>query len=35
MPCPGPFNFSSFADYDYDFCLLPDPDVGPSVRDAE
>ena len=27
MPCPGPFHFSHIADYIYDFCLLPDPDV--------
>ena len=28
MPCPGPFNFSHSVDYMYDFCPLPDPDVG-------
>ena len=26
--CPGPFHFSYSVDYIYDFCLLPDPDVG-------
>ena len=31
MPCPGPFHFSHIADYIYDFCLLPDPDVGLSI----
>ena len=31
MPCPRPFHFSRIADYIYDFCLLPDPDVGLSV----
>ena len=31
MPCPGPFHFSHIADYIYDFCPLPDPDVCPSV----
>ena len=31
MPCPGPFHFSHVDDYIYDFCLLPDPEVGPSV----
>ena len=31
MPCPIPFHFSHIADYIYDFCLLPDPDVGLSV----
>ena len=37
MPCPRPFHFSRIADYIYDFCLLPDPDVGLSVLvcDAE
>ena len=28
MPCPRPFHFSHIADYIYDFCPLPDPDVG-------
>ena len=31
MPCPGPFHFSYSVDYIYDFCPLPDPDVGISV----
>ena len=31
MPCPGQFNFSHIADYIYDFCPLPDPDVGLSI----
>ena len=31
MPCPGPFHFSYSADYIYDFCPLPDPDVGLSI----
>ena len=31
MPCPGPFHFSHIADYIYDFCPLPDQDVGLSV----
>ena len=31
MPCPIPFHFSRIADYIYDFCLLPDPDVGLAV----
>ena len=31
MPCPRPFNLSHIADYIYDFCLLPDPDVGLSI----
>ena len=31
MPCPGPFHFSHIADYIYDFCLLPDPDIGLSI----
>ena len=30
MPCPGPFLFLS-VDYVYDFCPLPDPDVGLSI----
>ena len=30
-PCPGPFHFSHSVDYIYEFCLLPDPDVGPSI----
>ena len=28
MPCPRPFRFSHIADYIYDCCPLPDPDVG-------
>ena len=31
MACPGPLHCSHIADYVYDFCPLPDPDVGPSV----
>ena len=31
MPCPGPFHFSHNVDYIYEFCPLPDPDVGPSI----
>ena len=32
MPCPGPLRFFSFSgDYIYDFCPLPDPDVGLSI----
>ena len=31
MPCPGPFHLSHIADYVYDFCPLPDPDVGLSI----
>ena len=31
MPCLIPFHFSHIADYIYDFCLLPDPDVGLSI----
>ena len=31
MPCPGPFHFAYSVDYIYDFCLLPDPDVGLSI----
>ena len=31
MPCPGPFHFSYIVDYIYDFCPLPDPDVGISI----
>ena len=31
MPCPGPFHFSHSVHYIYDFCPLPDPDVGPFV----
>ena len=27
----GPFHFSHIADYIYDFCPLPDPDVGLSI----
>ena len=28
VPFPGPFHMSHIADYIYDFCLLPDSDVG-------
>ena len=31
MPCPEQFHFSHIADYIYDFCPLPDPDVGLSI----
>ena len=31
MPCPRPFHFSYSIDYIYDFCPLPDPDVGLSI----
>ena len=31
MSCPGPFHFSHSVHYIYDFCPLPDPDVGPSI----
>ena len=31
MPCPGSFNFSHSVQYVYDFCPLPDSDVGPSI----
>ena len=31
VPCPGPFHFSHSVDYIYDFCLLPDPNVGLSI----
>ena len=31
MPCPEPLHFSHIADYMYDFCPLPDPDVGLSI----
>ena len=31
MPCPGPFHFSYSVDYTYDFCPLPDQDVGLSI----
>ena len=31
MPCPGPFHFSYSVGYIYDFCPLPDPDVGLSI----
>ena len=36
-PCPGQFHFSYSIDYIYDFCPLPNPDVGLStfVRDDE
>ena len=30
-PCSGPFHFSYSVDYIYDFCPLPDPDVGLSI----
>ena len=37
MPSSGPFHFSYSVDYIYDFCPLPDPDVGLSsfVCDVE
>ena len=31
IPCSGPFHFSHSVDYIYEFCPLPDPDVGPSI----
>ena len=31
MPCSGPFHFPHIADYVYDFCPLPDPDVDLSI----
>ena len=31
MPCPEPFHFSHIVGYIYDFCPLPDPDVGLSI----
>ena len=31
MPCPGQFYFSYSVDYIYDFCPLPDLDVGLSI----
>ena len=31
MPCPGPFHFSYTVDCIYDFCPLPDSDVGLSI----
>ena len=31
MPCPGPFHFSHSVDYIYEFCPLPNQDVGPSI----
>ena len=31
MPCPGPYHFFYSLDYIYDFCPLPDPDVGLSI----
>ena len=31
MPCLGPFHFSHSVDYIFDFCPLPDPDVGLSI----
>ena len=33
MPCQGPFNFSYSVDYD--FCPLPDPDVGLSIFECD
>ena len=31
MPCPGSFHCSYSVDYIYNFCPLPDPDVGLSI----
>ena len=31
MPCPGPFLFPHIAEYIYDICPLPDPDVSISI----
>ena len=31
MPCSGTFHFCHIADYIYDFCPLPDPDVAISI----
>ena len=31
MLCPGPLQFSHSVDYFFEFCPLPDPDVGPSI----
>ena len=31
MLCPEPLRFCHIADYVYDFCLISDPDVCPSV----
>ena len=31
IPYPGPFHFYHSVDYIYEFCPLPDPDVGPSI----
>ena len=31
MPCPGLFHCSHSVDYIYDFCPLPDQDVGLSI----
>ena len=31
LSCPGPFHLSHSVDYIYDFCPLPDPDVGFSI----
>ena len=31
MPCLGPFHLSHIADYIYDCCPLPDPDVSLSI----
>ena len=31
MPCPGPLHLSYSVDYIYDFCPLPDADVGLSI----
>ena len=30
-PCSGPFHFSHMGDHIYDFCPLPDTDVGLSI----
>ena len=37
MTCSGSIHISHIADYIYDFCPIPDPDVGTSVlvRDVE
>ena len=32
MPYPEPLNVSHIAEYVYDFCPLPDPDVGLPVQ---
>ena len=31
IPCPRPFHFSHIADYIYEFCPLPNPDVGLTI----